>query len=128
MVGLLELDAQFQLGAGASAGMGGLVLVTSHGFSGSYAGSRFSRSVGVIAGEGTKMERDHDFDSRLYFAELDSPEEIGRRAAERAIASGRQVIIFPEGTRVAPGESRGRQCAGDEDPVGQGASTSSVVT
>ncbi|QLF69530.1 TldD/PmbA family protein [Peteryoungia desertarenae] len=73
------------LGAGASAGMGGLVLVTSHGFSGSYMGSRFSRSVGVIAGEGTKMERDHDFDSRLYFADLDDAEVIGRRAAERTI-------------------------------------------
>ncbi len=73
------------LGAGASAGMGGLVLVTSHGFSGSYAASRFSRSVGVIAGEGTKMERDHDFDSRLYYADLDDAEVIGRRAAERAI-------------------------------------------
>lgn len=73
-------------GASASAGMGGLVLVTSHGFSGSYMGSRFSRSVGVIAGEGTKMERDHDFDSRIYFAELDSPEEIGRRAGERTVA------------------------------------------
>ncbi|ODS58902.1 MAG: modulator protein [Agrobacterium sp. SCN 61-19] len=98
------------LGAGASAGMGGLVLVTSHGFSGSYAASRFSRSVGVIAGEGTKMERDHDFDSRLYFAELDSPEEIGRRAAERAIrrlnprqvptASNLTVVFDP---RVARG-------------------------
>lgn len=98
------------LGAGASAGMGGLVLVTSHGFSGSYAGSRFSRSVGVIAGAGTKMERDHDFDSRLYFAELDSPEEIGRRAAERAIrrlnprqvptASNLTVVFDP---RVARG-------------------------
>ncbi|WP_407809321.1 hypothetical protein, partial [Staphylococcus aureus] len=53
-------------GAGASSGMGGLVLVTSHGFSGSYMGSRFGRSVSVIAGEGTKMERDYDFDSRLY--------------------------------------------------------------
>lgn len=72
-------------GAGASAGMGGMVLVTSHGFSGSYMASRFSRSVGVIAGEGTRMERDHDFDSRLYFAELDAPEAIGRRAGERVV-------------------------------------------
>ncbi|KKX24703.1 TldD/PmbA family protein [Rhizobium sp. LC145] len=72
-------------GAGASAGMGGMVLVTSHGFSGSYMATRFSRSVSVIAGEGTKMERDYDFDSRLYAAELDDPKEIGRRAGDRAV-------------------------------------------
>ena len=72
-------------GAGASAGMGGLVLATSHGFEGSYMASRFGNSVSVIAGEGTGMERDYDFDSRLYYAELDDPAEIGRRAGERAI-------------------------------------------
>ncbi len=72
-------------GAGASAGMGGLVLVTSHGFAGHYMGSRFGRSVSVIAGEGTGMERDYDFDSRLYFADLDAAEEIGRRAGERVV-------------------------------------------
>ncbi len=72
-------------GAGASAGMGGLVLVTSHGFSGSYSASRFGRSVSVIAGEGTKMERDYDFDSRLYFADLRDPAEIGRAAGERVV-------------------------------------------
>lgn len=72
-------------GAGASSGMGGLVLVTSHGFSGSYMGSRFSRSVSVIAGDGTKMERDYDFDSRLYFADLDTPQDIGRRAGEKVV-------------------------------------------
>lgn len=72
-------------GAGASAGMGGLVLATSHGFEGSYMASRFGNSVSVIAGEGTGMERDYDFDSRLYYSELDDPAEIGRRAAERAI-------------------------------------------
>ncbi|MBP2547859.1 PmbA protein [Neorhizobium galegae] len=72
-------------GAGASAGAGGLVLVTSHGFSGSYMASRFSRSVSVIAGEGTKMERDYDFDSRLYAAELAAPDLIGRRAGERTV-------------------------------------------
>ncbi|MFD1745851.1 TldD/PmbA family protein [Rhizobium helianthi] len=72
-------------GAGASAGAGGLVLVTSHGFSGSYMASRFGRSVSVIAGEGTKMERDYEFDSRLYAADLESSAEIGRRAGERVV-------------------------------------------
>ncbi|AHK43545.1 putative Zn-dependent protease, PmbA-like protein [Ensifer adhaerens OV14] len=73
-------------GAGASAGMGGLVLVTSHGFSGSYMATRFGRSVSAIAGEGTKMERDYDYDSRIYFDELRAAEEIGRLAGERAVA------------------------------------------
>ncbi|MCQ1834218.1 TldD/PmbA family protein [Neorhizobium galegae] len=72
-------------GSGASSGMGGLVLVTSHGFSGSYMASRFGRSVSVIAGEGTKMERDYDFDSRLYAADLDDPKLIGHRAGERTV-------------------------------------------
>src|ERR1700712_4022862 len=72
-------------GSGASAGMGGMVLVTSRGFEGSYMGSRFGRSVSVIAGEGTGREPDYDFDSRLYFADLDTPEDIGRRAGERVI-------------------------------------------
>ncbi|HEX5932862.1 MAG TPA: TldD/PmbA family protein [Pseudorhizobium sp.] len=86
-------------GAGASAGMGGLVLVTSHGFSGSYMATRFGRSVSVIAGEGTRMERDYDFDSRLFFADLDDPETIGRRAGERAVkrVNPRQV---PTGSNV----------------------------
>jgi len=73
-------------GAGASAGMGGLVLVTSHGFSGSYMATRFGCSVSAIAGEGTKMERDYDFDSRLYVGDLRPAEEIGRLAGERAVA------------------------------------------
>ncbi|WP_331373520.1 TldD/PmbA family protein [Sinorhizobium chiapasense] len=73
-------------GAGASAGMGGLVLATSHGFSGSYMATRFGRSVSAIAGQGTKMERDYDFDSRLYFDDLRTAEDIGRVAGERAVA------------------------------------------
>jgi len=72
-------------GAGASAGSGGLVLATSHGFVGQYSATRFSRSVSVIAGEGTKMERDYDFSSRLHFSDLDTPEKIGRTAGERAV-------------------------------------------
>ncbi|WP_163266036.1 TldD/PmbA family protein [Chelativorans alearense] len=72
-------------GAGASAGSGGLVLATSHGFVGQYSATRFSRSVSVIAGEGTGMERDYDYSSRLHFADLDTPEKIGRTAGERAV-------------------------------------------
>lgn len=70
-------------GSGVSAGSGGLVLVTSHGFSGAYRRSRFSRSVSVIAGEGTGMERDYEFSSKLFFADLRDPQEIGREAGER---------------------------------------------
>ena len=40
-------------GASASAGIGGMVLVTSHGFLGAYLGSRYGLSMTAIAGEGT---------------------------------------------------------------------------
>lgn len=72
-------------GSGASAGLGGMVLATSYGFVGHYVGSRFGRSASVIAGEGTKMERDYEYSSRLHYADLESPEEIGRKAGERTV-------------------------------------------
>jgi PmbA protein len=72
-------------GSSASAGLGGLVLATSHGFLGHYVATRFSRSVSAIAGQGTGMERDYDFSSRLHFTDLDSSETIGRNAGERAV-------------------------------------------
>lgn len=74
------------VGAGAGTGLFGMVLATSHGFSGAFERSGFSRSVSVIAGEGVRMERDYDFDSRVFFADLDEAVEIGRRAGERAAA------------------------------------------
>ena len=70
-------------GAGASAGIGGMVLVTSHGFRGAYVGSRHSMSAVAIAGEGTGMERDYDFSSTLHAADLEAP---ARSAASRASA------------------------------------------
>ncbi len=96
-------------GASASAGFGGLVLATSTGFVARYVASRFSRSVSVIAGEGTGMERDYEFSSRLHFADLDAPAEIGRKAGERAVkrlnarqaATGPVTVIFDP--RVARG-------------------------
>jgi PmbA protein len=74
------------VGAGAGAGLFGMVLATSHGFSGTFERSGFSRSVSVIAGEGVKMERDYDFDSRVFYQDLDDAALIGKRAGERAVA------------------------------------------
>lgn len=73
-------------GASASAGIGGMVLLTSHGFSGAYLGSRHSISMQAIAGEGTSMETDYDFSSALHASDLDAPEKIGRTAGEKAVA------------------------------------------
>ena len=73
-------------GASASAGIGGMVLVTSHGFRGAYLGSSYGLSMTAIAGEGTGMERDYDYSSVRHAADLESPEKIGRSAANRAVA------------------------------------------
>lgn len=72
-------------GAGASSGLAGLVLATSHGFVGHYVGSRFGLSASVIAGQGVAMERDYEYSSRLHFAELEAADSIGRKAGERAV-------------------------------------------
>ncbi|MBI2713460.1 MAG: TldD/PmbA family protein [Rhizobiales bacterium] len=73
-------------GASASAGIGGMVLVTSHGFRGAYLGSSHGLSMTAIAGEGTGMERDYDYSSVRHASDLESAEKIGRSAGERAIA------------------------------------------
>jgi PmbA protein len=73
-------------GASASTGIGGMVLVTSTGFVGSYLRSSHGVSMTAIAGEGTGMERDYDFTSALHGADLGSPDAVGRKAAERTIA------------------------------------------
>src|SRR5262245_11184165 len=72
-------------GASASAGIGGMVLVTSQGFRGAYLSSGQSVSMTAIAGEGTAMERDYDYSSTLHGADLDPPEKVGRTAGERTV-------------------------------------------
>ena len=73
-------------GASASTGIGGMVLVTSTGFHGSYLRSSQGISVTAISGEGTAMERDYDFTSAPHLSDLDSPESVGRTAGERTVA------------------------------------------
>jgi PmbA protein len=94
-------------GASASAGIGGMVLVTSHGFHGATIGSRHGVSMSAIAGNGTGMETDYDFTSTLHAADLESAALIGRHAGERAVkrlnprkvATRRVPVIFD--TRIS---------------------------
>jgi PmbA protein len=94
-------------GASASAGIGGLVLVTSHGFHGAAMNSHHSISMSAIAGNGTGMETDYDFTSTLHAADLESATVIGRNAGERAVkrlnprkvTTRRVPVVFD--TRVA---------------------------
>jgi PmbA protein len=72
-------------GASASAGIGGMVLVTSSGFRAAYLGSSHNIGMQAIAGDGTAMERDYDYSSALHSADLESAEAIGRSAGERAV-------------------------------------------
>ena len=61
-------------------------LAASNGFAGGYTRSDRGVSCVAISGAGTGMERDYDYDSRVFQAELRSPEEIGHSAATRAVA------------------------------------------
>ncbi len=90
--------------SGASFGrsVGGTVLATSTGFSGSYRASRFSLSVSAIAGEGSTMERDYDTDSQRHFKDLRQANDIGSvaggRAAKRVdpktMRTGTATVVF----------------------------------
>ncbi len=73
-------------GGGASASRSLWALATSHVFSGAYSTSGYGLSASVIAGEGSGMQRDYDFTSARHRNRLESPEDIGRRAGERAVA------------------------------------------
>ncbi|MBU6420245.1 MAG: TldD/PmbA family protein [Proteobacteria bacterium] len=62
------------------------VLATSRGFLGEYARSSHGVSVTAIAGAGTEMQRDYDYDSVIHGADLGDPAQLGRNAAARALA------------------------------------------
>lgn len=72
-------------GAEASWGSSDVTLVASNGFAGSWQRSRHSLAMSALAGEGTGMERDYDYTSTVFAADLDSAESIGRKAGERAV-------------------------------------------
>ncbi|MFD0982070.1 TldD/PmbA family protein [Tropicimonas aquimaris] len=61
-------------------------LATTNGFSGGYTRTDSALYTIAITGEGTAMERDYYGESRSHRADLPSPEEVGRIAAERTLA------------------------------------------
>lgn len=73
-------------GADASHGLKTVTLGTSKGFLQAYKSSGCSVSVSAIAGTGEGMQRDYDYSSKRFWADLDSPSAVGKSAAARALA------------------------------------------
>ena len=79
-------------------------LQTSNGFTGSYERTSHGISCVAIAGTGLGMERDYDGDGRSFQADLRDAADIGRTAAERAVArlgarkppTGAYPVLFDE--------------------------------
>jgi PmbA protein len=108
-------DARIQNSEGATcdASYGRKVLATSHGFVGQYRRSSCSLSVVPIAvpragdeAGGRGMQQDYWYTAARRFAALESPEQVGRIAAERALrrlgarkaATARVPVVFDQRT------------------------------
>lgn len=86
------------LGTGTSLG----VYANSHGFIGRERSSQHSLGSAFIAGSGDGMQRDGWYSIGLAAEDLEAPEAIGRRAAERTVArleprrvaTGRYPVVF----------------------------------
>lgn len=62
-----------------------IAIATSNGFARAYETSSHSLAASVLAGEGTDMERDYDYASSVYHADMEDPARIGQSAGERAV-------------------------------------------
>ncbi|MBZ5729020.1 MAG: TldD/PmbA family protein [Acidobacteriia bacterium] len=69
------------------------IFANSRGFAGEYRTSYCSLSTVPVAREGESMERDYWYTMARGFAGLESPEYVGRRAAERALRRLRPVKV-----------------------------------
>lgn len=82
-------------GCGTSSGASIRGIATSTGFSGVSRSTSHAVSASVVAGEGTGMQRDHDWHSARHATDLDDPAAIGKRAGERAVARLNPIKIKP---------------------------------
>lgn len=89
-------------GASIDSYEGHFVLGNTRGFLGGYPYSRHSISVSPIAGEGAQMQRDYWYSVARAAHKLDSPEQVGRIAAQRTVSrldarsipTGRYPVLF----------------------------------
>ncbi len=89
-------------GAGASSEVSAFVYATSDGFEGAESSTSYSLGTQPIAEQGEDMERDYEWRTLRFFADLPSPEEIGRIAGERTarrlgsrkLESQKAAVIF----------------------------------
>ena len=89
-------------GSSVSDGEEEVTLVNSRGFSSSYRSAGSSLSCAVIAEEHEKRQVNYWYSSRRHFADHETPEAIGRKAAERAVRllsarkvpSGKFPVVF----------------------------------
>lgn len=80
-------------GASYNANMGMRVYGNTHGINAGYPSTRYSLSCMVIAGEGSEMQRDYAYTVNRRPDLLDSPELVGKKAAEATVSrlGGRKI-------------------------------------
>lgn len=74
------------MGGSCSYGKTSMTLANSKGFFGHYQRTSHSLAACVLAGSGTDMQRDYDYHSAVHLNDLESPESIGRSAAQKTLA------------------------------------------
>jgi len=97
--GISKIDA-----AASAYGRRNIHVAASNGFSGGYTRTSHSISCVAITGDGAGMERDYYGDMRIHGSDMDSPDYIGAKAAERTLAragarrppSGGFPVLFDE--------------------------------
>jgi PmbA protein len=96
-------------GASLSTHAGLQVYGNTHGFVGGYHSTRHGLSCAVVGKDGDSMQRDHWWTTARAPEDLESPEAVGRRAAERTVArlNGRRLS-----TREVPVLFRAELAAG----------------
>jgi len=118
-----EADARIGNSDGASMGRHASLSVyaNSHGFIGRERSTSYSIGCALIAGQGEGMQRDGWYSSALAREDLQSPQAIGRRAAERTVArlqprslptAPLPVIFAPEVSRTLIGHLLGAVSGG----------------